>query len=219
MNYNYFDSIDTEEKAYWLGFIFADGNISKSERMYKGKLKRGNYRFELSLKAEDKYHLEKFAKVIGFNKEVKTSKATNRTNRCRLYFNNKHLWTILNSYGCTPNKSLTLTFPKLEIFLNKELIKHFIRGYIDGDGSICYRNAAHTDFQLRILGTENFLTTLQQQLPLEKQNKLHKDINIFELCFNGSRGLYVCNYLYKNSNIYLDRKYSRYIEYSRLYQE
>lgn len=219
MNYNYFDSIDTEEKAYWLGFIFADGNISKSERMYKGKLKRGNYRFELSLKAEDKSHLEKFAKAIGFNKEVKISKAVNRANRCRLYFNNKHLWTILNSYGCTPNKSLTLTFPKLEIFLNKELIKHFIRGYIDGDGSICYRNAVHTDFQLRILGTENFLTILQQQLPLEKQNKLHKDINIFELCFSGSRGLYVCNYLYKNSNIHLDRKYSRYIEYSRLYQE
>lgn len=219
MNYNYFDSIDTEEKAYWLGFIFADGNISKSERIYKGKIKKGNYRFEVSLKDTDREHLEKFAKEISFEKEIKISQTNSKAKRCRLYFNNKHFWNTLNNYGCTPSKSLTLKFPNISIFKDTSLIKHFIRGYVDGDGSIAYKNAKHTDFQLRILGTEHFLSNLQKNLPLEKLNKLYKDTNIYELCFNSSRGLYVCKYLYENSNIYLDRKFERYTQYSRLYQE
>lgn len=220
MNYNYFDNIDTEEKAYWLGFIYADGYISKPERLYKGKIKKGNYRFEISLKSTDSMHLEKFKKAIEYEKEIKISK-TNfpRVNRCRLYFANKHFWETLNNYGCTPVKSLNLKFPNIDTFKNKELIKHFIRGYIDGDGSISYKNAKHTDFQLRILGTEHFLKNLQINLPLERANKLTKKINVFELCFNSSRGLYVSNYLYKDASIYLDRKMNRYKEYCRLYQE
>lgn len=220
MNYNYFDCIDTEEKAYWLGFIYADGYISKPERMYKGKIKRGNYKFEISLKADDVLHLEKFKTAIEYDKDIKISK-TNfiRSNRCRISFNNKHFWNTLNDYGCTPVKSLNLKFPNDDIFKNKKLIKHFIRGYIDGDGSIAYKNAKHTDFQLRILGTEHFLNNLQKKLPLEKLNKLYKDINIFELCFNSSRGLYVCKYLYEDASIYLNRKMDRYKEYCRLYQE
>ena len=52
-NENVFDSIDTEEKAYWLGFIFADGYISL----------KGNS-FELSLKGSDSEHLDKFNKFM-----------------------------------------------------------------------------------------------------------------------------------------------------------
>lgn len=220
MNYNYFDNIDTEEKAYWLGFIYADGYISKPERIVKGNIKKGNYRFEISLKSDDSLHLEKFKKAIEYDKEIKISK-TNfpRVNRCRLYFSNRHFWETLNNYGCTPVKSLNLKFPNIDIFKDKSLIKHFIRGYIDGDGSISYKNAKHTDLQLRILGTEHFLSNLQKNLPLEKPNKLSKRINIFELCFNSSRGLYVSTYIYKDASIYLDRKMNRYKEYCRLYQE
>lgn len=219
INYNFFDSIDTEEKAYWLGFFFADGNISKSSRLYKGKIKNGNYRIELSLKGEDIEHLKKFAKAINYEKEIKISKASFNSTRCRLGFNNKHLWTVLNSYGCTPCKSLTLKFPNIEIFKSKDLIFHFIRGYVDGDGNIGFKDKNHRYMQLRILGTEHFLNTLQNSLPLERNNKLFKDKNIFELIFNDRRGKYVCKLLYENANIYLERKYLRYKEFCRLYQE
>lgn len=222
-NYNYFDSINTEEKAYWLGFIYADGNISKSEYVRKdGTLKKGNYRFEVSLKSEDIEHLKKLAKALNVDKSILISKTNNtRHDRCRLYFNNEHLWKTLNSYGCTPNKSLTLKFPDINIFSNKELIRHFIRGYIDGDGCLGYLDKEHKNMGLSILGTEHFLTNLQNYLPLEKANKLYKrkGLNVYSLAYNRSRGYYITKYLYENCNIYLDRKFERYKEFCRLYEK
>ena len=220
MNYNYFDKIDTEEKAYWLGFIFADGNISRSEYIKKdGKLKKGVYRIEISLKSDDIHHLEKLKKAINYEKNIKISKTSFRSERCRLFFNNKHMWNILNSYGCTPNKSLNLKFPDIKIFEDNNLIIHFIRGYIDGDGCISYNNINKTRMSIKILGTYDFLYNLQKNLPLEKDNKINQIENIFELSYNDRRGLYVCSKLYKNANIYLDQKYNRYLEYCRLYEE
>lgn len=73
-------------------------------------------------------------------------------------------------------KSLTLKFPNINIFENKNLIRHFIRGYIDGDGCISYCDKEHKHMTLRILGTKDFLNILQKYLPLEKKNKLHKKI-------------------------------------------
>lgn len=222
-NYNYFDYIDTEEKAYWLGFIYADGNISKSEYIRKdGSIKKGNYRFEVSLKSEDITHLEKLAKALNVNKPILISKTNNtRHNRCRLYFSNKHLWEVLNNYGCTPNKSLTLKFPDDNIFANKDLIRHFIRGYIDGDGSLRYLDKEHKQMGISILGTEHFLVNLQRHLPLEKANKVYsrEGLNIYMLDYNRSRGYYVARYLYENCNIYLDRKFERYQEFCRLYEK
>ena len=121
-----FDCIDTEEKAYWLGFIFADGYISSDS--LKGK---SRYLLEISLKASDKNHLDKFNK---FMKHENANKVTIEDakcgkvicKRCRWYVANKHLWETLNSYGCTPRKSLTLKFPDKSIFKSKDLILSLI---------------------------------------------------------------------------------------------
>jgi hypothetical protein len=125
----------------------------------------------------------------------------------------------LNNYGCTPKKSLTLKFPNINIFENKNLIRHFIRGYIDGDGCISYCDKKHKHMTLRILGTKDFLNILQKYLPLEKKNKLHKKNNIYDLSFQKGRGKYILDYVYKDATIFLDRKLEKYKEYCRLYQE
>lgn len=213
---NIFDTIDTEEKAYWLGFIYADGNISSHK---EGVKKR--YSFELSLSNNDINHLKKFKEFIKSNKELKVSTAGNlyKYLRCRICISNKHLWNVLNSYGCVPKKSLTLKFPKISIFFSKDLIRHFIRGYFDGDGCISYNNKSHTEMSISLLGTKDFLEELQRNLPLEKENKIYKEKNkkVYQLSFQRSRGIYILNYLYKDAKIYLDRKYKRYKEYCRLY--
>lgn len=218
---HYFDTIDTEEKAYWLGFLWADGNISKPTRLVQGK-EKPFYRIEVSLKYEDVEHLEKFKKALQAESNISKSH-TNfaQHERCRFQFNSKHMWTTLNSYGCTPCKSLTLQFPNINIFSNKCLIRHFIRGYVDGDGCLSFSSPSHTKPTFSILGTKHVLTNLQHWLPLEFENEIFKKdgTNISVLTFNGHRAYYVAHYLYKDCKVYLKRKYDKYTEYCRLYEE
>ena len=72
-----------------------------------------------------------------------------------------------------------------------------------------------------IVKSYNFLNNIQFNLPLESINKVwkKKNANVFDLTFNNKRGLYILNYLYKEATIFLDRKYIKYKEYCRLYEE
>lgn len=214
---NIFDSIDTEEKAYWLGFIFADGYVSTN-----------SYKFELSLSATDSEHLTKFNEFMGHcRNNVKFGEVHQNDKifkRCRWSVCNKHLWNTLCSYGCVPKKSLILRFPDINIFKSPDLVKHFIRGYWDGDGCISYANKAHSIMNIAVLGTEDFLSELKLQLPLKFDyalgyNDKSKNLITRVLSVSGKNGLELLYYLYENSTIYLTRKFDKYKEYCRLYKE
>lgn len=200
-NETIFDIIDTEEKAYWLGFIFADGCIG-----YK------NNSFELSLALKDINHLQKFSKFMKFLKPIKTD-----SYRCRFMVSNKHLWNTLNSYGCTPRKSLTLKFPNKDIFKSEDLIRHFIRGYFDGDGCITFhKNINSVTSICNVLGTTDFLNKFEDSINFKnkitrcKDKRCNKDNDTYGLFFKTSESLDLINYLYTNSSIYLDRKFKLY---------
>jgi hypothetical protein len=132
LNHNYFDQIDTEDKAYFLGLLFADGNnyVKSKNRKY--------YTISIVLQERDKKILEKMRDTIapGYNLYFYKPKNKNCQNTYKLSIRNKHLSDQLSSLGCVPAKSLILKFPNHNIFKNKNLIKHFIRGYFDGDGCL-----------------------------------------------------------------------------------
>ena len=206
-NQNVFDCIDTEEKAYWLGFIFADGYISSHIPD-----KKKTYKFELSLSLKDKSHLEKFNQFMRYNgNNVKSDSF-----RCRWSVSNKHLWETLNSYGCTPRKSLTLKFPDESIFKDKSLIRHFIRGYFDGDGCITWSDKNQKKWCISILGTENILQKIQFYISFtnnrlflnDPKNNITKVLQYF-----GSSAKTVLLWIYFDSNVYLDRKYTRFLQF------
>lgn len=200
-----FDSIDTEEKAYWLGFIYADGYISS---------RPGDYTFELSLKGRDIEHLRKFNIFMKHKKDnVSLSKTTCNGKeflRCRWTVGNKHLWETLNSYGCTPKKSLTLKFPDKAIFKNNSLIRHFLRGYFDGDG--CISIDKKDNIACSVLGTENFLKGFLSYCPDNNDIKIrpHHTTKTFVFEYSTKRAVDFADFLYSNSSIYLQRKYNRY---------
>lgn len=213
-NENVFDSIDTEEKAYWLGFIFADGTISSSPLRGEAKTQ---YQFELCLSSKDKGHLEKFSKFIEFRNNIFCDDV-----RCRLSVYSKHFWNVLNCNGCTPNKSLTLKFPKKELFADHSLIRHFIRGYFDGDGCISYSNKEHTMCSFNLIGTSDFLENVKLYLNLDcSLYILHPEKQSITkyITLSHKKAFKAIEQLYNDSSIYLERKYKRYLEYCRLYEK
>ena len=212
LNENCFDSMNSEEQFYWLGFMYADGNISKE----------GN-RIEIRLSINDINHLEKFRKFLQLTTKIRTGE-TNGIKFCHLSVRNKHLWNKLNSLGCVPNKSLILTFPKIQLFTKKEYILHFIRGYIDGDGCLSLtKDDDKIRTRISIIGTESFLTSVNKIFGNKgylrsKETDNYKN-KAFELKFSDLPSRKLARYLYENATIYLDRKYERFLEYCRLEEE
>lgn len=173
-----FDTIDTEEKAYWLGFIYADGYVG-----YSSEEKR-NYLFELSLKSDDLTHLHKFASFISHT-NPNIVKVENvycgdiLCQRCRISFRNKHFWETLNSKGCVPRKSLILKFPDISIFTDLSLIRHFIRGYVDGDGCLTWGDSEHKKPFLSILGTKDLLEGIRKYSPVPGHLRKDESANVY----------------------------------------
>ena len=205
-----FDVIDTEEKAYWLGFMYADGCVYAKE-----------FRIELSLQGSDTEHLQKFANFLKSTKQdlVKVYKnyKHGKYDRCRVSVRSKHLWESLNNKGCIPNKSLLLTFP-INI-VPTHLIKHFIRGYVDGDGCLCITDPHK--IELNILGTLDFLKGIINNLPLDKDYPIYKvkNKNYYTTNLWCSTAVKIIKFLYKDASIYLNRKYEKYLEICRLEEE
>ena len=205
-NEHIFDCIDTEEKAYWLGFIYADGNISQPRR----KSGRSGYDFELSLAIKDINHLHKFNKFMQYKgNNVKTD-----SYRCRWYIGNKHLWETLNSYGCIPNKSLVIKFPEN---LSTTLIPAFIRGYFDGDGSISTKETSKTTLQSSLIGTKDMLNKicLYSNINTTIKNPKNYNPNTWVFTLSVVKSQTFLKYIYNNSTIYLDRKYNLWKNYCR----
>jgi len=137
-NCSIFESIDTPEKAYWLGFLAADGCVYPPE-----------WKVRLMLAKKDKAHVEKFKSFLGTphkvgyigpsSNVVKSGSRKGRTIRgsgayqfsvrCKTRVND------LTKNGVGPNKTFTHSFPKEEQ-VPARLLSHYVRGYFDGDGSI-----------------------------------------------------------------------------------
>jgi hypothetical protein len=214
-NRDYFENINTEEKAYWLGFIAADGSITR---------KCSN--LDIGLQKLDKLHLEKFVTAIGGDIDIVKDKfVTCGFNQktypaSRVCISSKKMCNDLIKHGLGPQKSLTFDFPDVPNYL----LKHFIRGYFDGDGCITTRGKeTNTGFQyynISLIATESFLYKLMHHL---------KNIGITKISLRQQGKMFIWNkngtnqirlfldYIYKDCNIYLERKYERYLEFCRLH--
>ena len=123
-NERYFENIDSEEKAYWLGFIAADGCVYKNKQ---------SYRLQINLKGSDIDHLKKFQKAICSDYKITEKKVGKaQSNTCQLKINSTKMCNDLIKNNIIERKSIIFEPP----ILNKNLMSHFIRGYFDGDGWI-----------------------------------------------------------------------------------
>lgn len=194
-----FDIIDNEEKAYWLGFLYADGGVTKTNK---------RSRLELTLKESDYNHIEKFKRFLKSTNKIQY-KQCKLGNAYRLIVSSVILVDALIKKGCTPRKSLTLTFPKEGIIPN-ELIRHFMRGYFEGDGWLGF-NTKHDHHRCSIVGTKDFINGFCDVIGI-KCEKFKSQGRAFGYEFKRAEVRKLLKFMYEDCTIYLDRKYSRYLE-------
>lgn len=210
VNENYFDNIDTVNKAYILGFLYADGYNSLSKSTVS-----------ISLQEEDKYILEFMKKEMESEKPLefidyaaKTDFGYHYKNQYRLLIFNKHMCDRLNALGMTQNKSLTLNFPSID----KSFYSHFIRGYFDGDGSVCFCST-NSNCIATITSTEIFCNEIKRILECElgihvgiydasNKNNITKVASI-----SGKNQVEKFGqYIYHDAESFLYRKYNKFVE-------
>lgn len=128
INEQYFDNIDNQNKAYILGFLFADG----CNYMYGKNTKE--YQIHINLKVDDAYILDAIRDRIEIERKVRIYKRkSDGREYAKLEIKNKHISLRLAELGVVQNKTFVTKFPE---YLREELIPHFIRGLMDGDGCI-----------------------------------------------------------------------------------
>ena len=201
-NKNYFEIIDTEDKAYWLGFIAADGNIRKDL-----------HKMRIELNIRDRCHLEKFRESIQGNMPIKEW-VRYKNHSCYIEVNSVKLCKDLLKYGITPNKSLTLKILFEKIPMN--LIPHLIRGYFDGDGSLnIYEKDGYEYWEISFIGTKHFLTYIMNFFG--KHHQISTCGNNFRFNFKKGEDIKdILDILYNNATIYLDRKFDKYNKFMTL---
>lgn len=198
---NAFDEF-CEESCYWAGFLAADGCVDTKHRV------------RVMLKYDDLSHLEKLKTFLQSTHAISTN--TEKYNRCSFELTSKHICEILDlNYGIIPNKTAKLKFQKLPV----PYMRAFLRGYFDGDGSICESFSNKNSITASIYATfasgsrhfsEGLFSYLQGTLGLGGHLQEFEGSTKWQLKFNTNDAKTLLHYMYKDSIIYLDRKYALY---------
>lgn len=210
-NEYYFDKIDDEHKAYWLGFLMADGYILSARH----RTKKESQSFGFSISMKDKELFDYFKADLESNNPVNvynnaTTSFNSKIPTGRILLTSQHCVDMLKKNGVVENKTFITKMPDLSL----DLIPHFIRGYSDGDGSITIDK--NNRVQWAFCGTKELLNSIQkffgynyklrQRFPERHNNNWCLKITGWK---NVSKALTTC---YKDATIYLKRKYSKYVE-------
>lgn len=197
LDINYFEKINTEQKAYYLGFIFADGRVS-------------NNALFIDINEKDIDILISFRKEIRSKAKIST-RIKEKSCMNRITIKNKGFTNYLSQYGIIDNKTKNthhLPYEKIP----KELWKHFLRGLIDGDGCVIKtkKNRYHIGYVTQYASTANDFIYMMNELIEDKwknkiiqKNKKYAIVQIQK--YNQVKQLAIV--LYMNSNIHLNRKF------------
>jgi hypothetical protein len=186
------------EKAYWLGFIAADGYIDSNH-------------LKVTLSSVDKDHLVRLATSLHSSHPVIDQiQGKHASSTLRIY--SHELCNDLIRHGITFRKTFTLQWPVLSVVM----LRHFVRGYVDGDGCFTVDGKVRRNAYFSVTSNESFLSNLQAFLMrycAVNQTKLfqrHKDSPIYTLVYCGKLQVRrIVDFLYHDATIYLPRKYDR----------
>lgn len=224
VNHTYLDTIDSDKKAYFLGFLIADGTLESPHKRHYGRIC-------FNIQQDDLYILEEFKKELNSTNTI-SIKYNNRGVQCRkpqasFRFTSKPIYDILiNKYKILPTKTFNFNFKFPFETISEEYWGAFIRGFIDGDGSFEQHKGT---FNPTIIGTsKEWLLQIGEII----KNKTDLDNKLYEIqgktckyytmrfiannCNKYEKIQKLNNFLYNNAEIYLKRKKDKidaYLEY------
>ena len=186
LNHEYFDKIDTENKAYILGFLYADGNVSNDM-----------YYINIDISENDIDILDNISSEIYKKKPKYIKRIISDKSYVRLTISSKHMCESLARLGCVPNKTFKIDkIPDIP----HELIRHFIRGYFDGDGTVSIKKK--NSLFVSIIGNLQFLEQVSEYLKeSDIESRIYKYNGYYYLRIISLRNLYYFyNLIYKDIN-------------------
>lgn len=167
-DFSYFKNIDTQEKAYWLGYIFADGYVTCGKQNRK--------QFGISLSTKDKPQIEKLKRCLNstypIHDYVQSSGYAVGSSYSRLLIDSEEMFDDLVSHGVLEHKTNIVKPPNI----NEEYFSSFILGYFDGDGSICVNNSTSPFYSISFVGTDDLLRFIHEYL--YSRGAVDKDLHI-----------------------------------------
>ena len=206
----FFDIIDTEEKAYWLGFFLADASISNREN-----------KISIALSIRDYDHLHRLKKSLNMTHPIKEFISSNGYKSCIISFHSKNVKEKLISYNVISNKKEYGKHPYP--LLNNDLVKHYIRGFFDGDGCVSEtirKENENKRYAIEIASCKEMLFFIKNFLANNniELSDIKKHMSIYKIrTSNNLEIIKFFNLIYKDANIYLPRKYERLENISRIY--
>ena len=198
-NDNFFDIIDNEKKAYWLGVLYADGCVRNPSIVV--------------FSSKDKDWVEDFKKDIETDRPIKREFHKKYQKEIwKLSISSHKLYEDLCKHGCIDRKSKIIRMPNI----SENLIRHFIRGYFDGDGCATFLFSTKTNKHrtLRTMfcsGSKDFLEDILKIIPIQPSPSIiwhsnGKGTGVWNVQFGPNNSLILYDYFYKDSTIWLKRK-------------
>jgi hypothetical protein len=201
-----FSTIDTEEKAYILGFIAADGCVQAT--------KKGSF-LTIEVALSDRGHLEIIRDLISPGRKLYEYKRISRPNSqstVKLVVYDKSLYNQLFIHGLHPRKTFTILPPR---GLPSHLVHHWIRGYFDGDGTV-YLTLNSSRLRCGVTsGSRDLLLFIQKSFNDigVKRNNIQSEKTYYIIKYSGASAIRFFDYIYQDATIYLERKYNKFLNY------
>lgn len=191
------------ETSYWIGFLWADGNVQKHD---------GSYRTSIELQYSDKDHLKKFRDFL--NAEYPLYR-THDGNAAKIGVTSQEIFEDLNRYGIVPAKTYKNKKPKIR----NRFIPHFMRGLFDGDGYFYEGNSEGYGMRIEIVNTKftcGWLETMTKKaIDINSNTYSNKGKEAFSWVSGGKNQVKkITNWMYKKKVPRLNRKYNKLKKFS-----
>lgn len=216
-NERFFENIDSEEKAYFLGLLISDGNVFKDNTGRQASI-------SITLNSNDEYILQEFKEILNIN----TSISKDGRGCSQIAVRSNLMANDLKQYGVVPRKSYITYLPKI----NDIYMSHLIRGILDGDGSILAKPSPKKDGHNRYLHSISFCGSHQLMEDIAKylynNLQLKQSIQVYDYQDKNLSDIHIQNYedmekvgnwLYKDATIYLVRKNNTYNSFKKHYNQ